>query len=381
MTLDSIETALGRLRAGELAILVDDHDGSGEGELIGAAESATAATMSFMVRFSSGFIRVAMPPHRAAQLQLPPMVSGYESSPRQYTVTVDAAEGITTGISAHDRALTVRLLVAEDTTESMLRRPGHTVPICGPTGGMLTAPGRVQAALDLVAVGRRPSAAYFGTIVSEQSPTLMATGAELGQFAARHGLAMVTVTQVDDYLRERFATSNTGESRELLTPSRGPAPAFFQEGPGSRAHLALRFGPPPANSSTSLAVVRECPWDRLFGPAYCDCAQRRDEAIEDLQREGGGVLIYLRNLGSAPRARLVRPGSAPDRAVSGWSCAQDRAGSDLSDTELDAIQSLRFELGIDQFGPVRYAAGRNPARAARMARFAEPLHGVTRAAI
>jgi 3,4-dihydroxy 2-butanone 4-phosphate synthase/GTP cyclohydrolase II len=375
-----METVLSRLRAGELAILIDDHDGSGEGELIGAAETATAAAMSFMVRFSSGFVRVALPPRRASQLMLPPMVSRHESTSQQYTVTVDAAEGITTGISAHDRAHTVRLLGAADTTGAMLRRPGHTVPICGPAGGMLTSPGRVQAALDLVAVGRHSLASYFSTIVSEQAPTRVATGSELDDIAARHGLPTVTVTQVGAYLRERLAPATTLDHRELLTPARGPAPTFFQDGPSSAAHLALRFGD-PSSSGADLAVVRECPWDRLFGAAYCDCAQRRDALIAELQRTDGAVLVYLRSPKAAPRPQLTPVGSSLTWSVSGWTCAQDQPRSELSDTELDAIRSLRVALGIDSLGAVRYPEGRRPPRSTTVVPLAGPLPRLARAAV
>ena len=351
MTQDSIERTTDQLRRGGLAVLVDDQDGSGEGELIGSAHEATSAALAFAVRHSSGFIRVALAPQQAVRLQLPPMVASYGGAVEQYTVTVDAAEQVTTGISAHDRATTVRLLGTAGTTAAMLHRPGHTVPVCGPAGGTLTRAGRVAAALDLAASDRLSRAAYLGAIVSESRPTEIARGAELIQFADRHGLPLTSVSEVEADLRRRFQESTVVGSQALLTPLDGPAPDLLQSGRGRAAHLAMRVGGQPSTGASWLGVVRECPWDRLFGAAYCDCESNRDALVDELRRRDGGVLIYLRTL-PARRPQLVRPSTAPAAATPGWACAQSMAAGELTDEELVTIDALRLELGVDRFVPL-----------------------------
>jgi 3,4-dihydroxy 2-butanone 4-phosphate synthase/GTP cyclohydrolase II len=313
--------------------------------------------------------------HRAAELRLPPMVSAHRPAAQPYTVTVDAAQNITTGISAHDRAHTITLLGSATTTASMLSRPGHTVPICAADGGMLSAPGRVHAALDLVALGGLSSAAYLGTIVSEQSPTRMASGPELAAFAAAHGLPVVTVQDVGEQLRNRLTQNGTAECRALLTPTAGPAPQFFQDGPDSTANLALRFGTQQLGGRVDLAVMRECPWDRLFGAAYCDCRARRAAAISALQIDGG-MFVYLRCADT--RAHLTRTGASLAWSVPGWACAQDKGSRALTDAELDVVQSLRVELGIDSFGSVQVAGSRHSSDAVRLV---APLRGFVHTAV
>lgn len=172
------------------------------GDLVVAAESVTTESVAFLVRHTSGFVCVALPGADCDRLRLPPMYPFSDDPARgRFTVTVDAAAGVSTGISAGDRALTIRLLGCAATTAADLVRPGHVVPCRVAEGGVLARPGAAEAASDLAAAaGLRPSAAY-SAVVSTRYPGELARGAELAHFAARHGLAATTVDDLTAHLR------------------------------------------------------------------------------------------------------------------------------------------------------------------------------------
>jgi 3,4-dihydroxy 2-butanone 4-phosphate synthase / GTP cyclohydrolase II len=195
-----VEQALVRLAAGAAVVLIDDTGPDSEGDLVVAAELADTAAIAFLVRHGSGFLNAAMTVGDCQRLGLPPMHATHtQAGAPAYTVSVDAGIGIGTGISAADRATTMRVLAGAASRAEDLVRPGHVVPLCTVDGGVIAHGGRAEAAVDLVrAAGLRPVAATCA-VVSTYDPVQMAAAAELRQFAAEHDLAAVSITDLIDW--------------------------------------------------------------------------------------------------------------------------------------------------------------------------------------
>jgi 3,4-dihydroxy 2-butanone 4-phosphate synthase/GTP cyclohydrolase II len=289
----SILAALEDLRSGRPVIVVDDADRENEGDLILAAELTTPETMAFVVRHTSGVVCVAMERERLDALQLPPMVSASED-PRgtAFTVSVDAAAGITSGISARDRALTARVLAAPETAASALRRPGHVFPLAAQVGGVLRRRGHTEAAVDLTRLAGLAPAGLLAEIVDDDGS--MARGARLERFAARHHLRIVSIEQLVEH-RVRVERLVDHVSRARL-PAGG---AMFQaHGFRSRIdgqeHLALTLGDLDDVEPALVRVHSECLTGDVAGSARCDCGEQWRRAMRLVVEEGRGVLIYLR---------------------------------------------------------------------------------------
>src|SRR6266566_4264582 len=202
--LDPIEKAIADIAAGNAVVVVDDEDRENEGDLIFAAELATPELVSFMVRYTSGYICVPITEEDANRLDLPPMFhTNQDVRGTAYTVTVDARSGVTTGISASDRAHTIRLLADAATSSADLSRPGHIVPVRAKDGGVLRRPGQTEAAVDLAKLAGLRPAGVLCEIVSEKDPSGMARAEELRAFADEHGLTMISIADLIAY-RRRF---------------------------------------------------------------------------------------------------------------------------------------------------------------------------------
>jgi len=199
MRFDTIERAITEIKSGKAVVVVDDEDRENEGDLIFAAELATPELVSFMVRYTSGYICVPLTEKEADRLDLPPMYRvNQDRRGTAYTVTVDAREGTTTGISASDRALTMRLLANPDATAEDFSRPGHVVPLRAKAGGVLRRPGHTEAAVDLAELAGLHPAGVLCEIVSEKDPAGMARVDELRVFADEHELALVSIRNVHE---------------------------------------------------------------------------------------------------------------------------------------------------------------------------------------
>src|SRR5207249_8162398 len=198
----SIERAVAEFAAARPVIVVDDADRENEGDLIFAAEMATPELLAFMVRHTSGFICVPLTEAECDRLELPPMYhTNQDRRGTAYTVTVDAREGVTTGISAADRACTIRLLADPKTSPADLARPGHVVPLRARPGGVLRRPGHTEAAVDLATLAGLRPAGVLCEIVSRISPGDMARRDELNVFAAEQGLVVITIADLIAYRR------------------------------------------------------------------------------------------------------------------------------------------------------------------------------------
>jgi 3,4-dihydroxy 2-butanone 4-phosphate synthase/GTP cyclohydrolase II len=202
--LDTVETALARIAAGRPVVVVDDEDRENEGDIIFAAVHATEALLAFTVRYSSGVICVPMEEPRADLLGLPPMTAVNEDRKgTAFTVSVDAREGVSTGISAADRAHTIRLLAAARTAAADLTRPGHVFPLRARPGGVLERPGHTEAAVDLARLAGLPPIGVLVEIVNDDGT--MARLPDLLGFAARHGLAVISIADLIAYRTARVA--------------------------------------------------------------------------------------------------------------------------------------------------------------------------------
>jgi 3,4-dihydroxy 2-butanone 4-phosphate synthase/GTP cyclohydrolase II len=293
--LDTVERAIADIKAGKPVVVVDDEDRENEGDLIFAAELATPELIAFMVRYTSGYICVALRESDADRLDLPPMY--YTNQDRRgtaYTVTVDAREGITTGISATDRAHTIRTLANPATTSAELARPGHVVPLRAKDGGVLRRPGHTEAAVDLASLAGLSPAGVLCEIVSEKDPAGMALSDELRVFADEHGFALISIADLIAF-RRRFEklVERIASARVPLRYGEFTA-VGYSSSYDNREHVAFVFGDVADGEDVLVRVHSECLTGDVFGSLRCDCGPQLDAALAAVAREGRGVVLYVR---------------------------------------------------------------------------------------
>ena len=264
-----------------------------EGDLIMAAECVFAEAMAFMIRHTSGVICVALPGERLDELQLPPMVSqGGDAMGTAFTVSVDAVKGTTTGISASDRAATVRALACPNTRSGDLLRPGHVFPLRAREGGVLRRAGHTEAAVDLTRLaGLRPSG-VLAEIVNDDGT--MTRGPDLERFARLYGLEMIGIGDLIRYRRqtERIVAP---VSRARLPTRYGVFTIHVYESLFDRIqHVALVKGDVAGEANVLVRVHSECLTGDLFGSMRCDCGVQLSAALSRIAAEGRGVVVYLR---------------------------------------------------------------------------------------
>jgi len=293
--LDPIERAIADIAEGKAVIVVDDEDRENEGDLIFAAELATPELVAFMVRYTSGYICVPMSEAEADRLDLPPMFRvNQDRRGTAYAVTVDAREGVTTGISAADRAHTIRLLANPGTTSADLNRPGHVVPLRARDGGVLRRPGHTEAAVDLAQMAGLQPVGVLCEVVSEKDPSGMARVDELRAFADEFGLTLVSIADLIAYRRR------TDKLIERVASARVPLRygEYMAHGYASsyddREHVAFVFGDIGDGEDVLVRVHSECLTGDVFGSLRCDCGPQLDAALAAVAREGRGVVLYIR---------------------------------------------------------------------------------------
>ncbi|WKK63426.1 bifunctional 3,4-dihydroxy-2-butanone-4-phosphate synthase/GTP cyclohydrolase II [Corynebacterium sp. P8-C1] len=294
LRLDSVEDAVAAVGRGEAVVVVDDEDRENEGDLIFAAEHATPELVAFMVRYSSGYICVAMEDEAATRLELPPMVAVNEDArSTAYAVTVDAATG-TTGISARSRAETIQRLADPARTAADFTRPGHVVPLRARRGGVLVRDGHTEASVDLARLAGCQPAGALCEIVSEDDPTDMARGEELRRFADEHGLKMISIAQLIAYRRrtERIVECVVETS---LPTTYGDFTAYgYRSLIGASEHIALVTGDIAGGDEVLVRVHSECLTGDVFGSLRCDCGPQLHESMRLIQEAGRGVIVYVR---------------------------------------------------------------------------------------
>lgn len=296
ISFDSVERAIADIAAGKAALVVDGSDREDEGDLIFAAEHATDELLAFTVRHGSGFVCVALTEQDADRLNLPPMCTRNQDwRGTAYTVTVDAREGVSTGISARDRAHTIRLLSAQETGPQQLARPGHVVPLRARDGGVLRRPGHTEAAVDLASLAGLRPAAVLCEVVSGLEPTEMARRPELRRFADEHGLSLISIADLIAY------RSRTDKLVERVAQARVPLVAgeFTAVGFASfydnREHIAFVYGDIGDGEDALVRVHSECLTGDVFNSLRCDCGSQLQAALSAVAAEGRGIVLYLRN--------------------------------------------------------------------------------------
>ena len=294
--LATVDEAVAALRAGGFAIVVDDETRENEGDLCMAAERVTADAINFMVKHARGLITVPMTGDRLDALDLPQMVAQNTSHQgTAFAISVGAKHKITTGISAHDRAATIRALVDSDTRPEDLSRPGHVFPLRATPGGVLRRAGHTEAAVDLATLAGLSPAGVLCEIMSDDGT--MARFPELRAFAARHELPMISVAELIRYRleRDRFVVC---EGRTRLPTQFGEfTAAVYQNSLDGATHVALIKGELPGGEPVLVRMHSECLTGEVFRSLRCDCGEQLRRALEAISREGRGVLVYIRQEG------------------------------------------------------------------------------------
>ena len=311
LRLDSVETAIDHIARGGMVVVVDDEDRENEGDLIMAADCATAETIAFFIRYTSGYICVGMSGDACDRLGLPPMVAiNQDQRHTAYTVTVDASHGVTTGISAHDRAHTIRLLGNAQSTAADFIRPGHVLPLRARNGGVLTRDGHTEAGMDLARLAGKNPAGALCEIVSQADPTEMARGPELRQFADEHNLPMISIAALQQY-RRTHESQVTQVAETILPTDYGTFRTYaYRDDITGMEHVALAYGD-IGSAGVLTRIHSECLTGDIFGSHRCDCGPQLHSAMQRITEEGSGVIVYLRGhegrgIGLANKLRAYR---------------------------------------------------------------------------
>ena len=294
--LDSVEEAIAAVAAGEAVVVVDDEDRENEGDIIFAASKATPELMAFTIRHSSGVICVPMPAEMLDRLEIPLMTPHNKDKLRTaYTISVDARDGVTTGISASDRAHTARVLADSATEPWELTRPGHVFPLRYREGGVLNRRGHTEAAVDLARMAGLTPAGVLVEIVNDDGS--MKRAPAIREFCDEHGLKMISIEQMVHY-RRRTETHVLRVAETTLPTSHGEFTAFgYRITVDGSEHVALVYGDPASLADGEPVLTRvhsECLTGDVFGSERCDCGPQLNEAMDLIVKEGRGVVIYLR---------------------------------------------------------------------------------------
>ncbi|HEU0241671.1 MAG TPA: bifunctional 3,4-dihydroxy-2-butanone-4-phosphate synthase/GTP cyclohydrolase II [Micromonosporaceae bacterium] len=289
----TIEQAIADIAAGRPVIVVDDEDRENEGDLIFAAELATPELVAFMVRHTSGYICVPLTGAECDRLELPPMYhTNQDRRGTAYTVTVDAREGIATGISAADRTRTIRLLASPDTKPVDLARPGHVVPLRAKAGGVLRRPGHTEAAVDLAEMAGLRPAGVLCELVNDDGT--MKRLPDLEKFAADHDLTLISIADLIAH-RRRTETQVERVAEARLPTEFGVFTAYgYRATHDGTEHIALVSGDIGDGRDVLVRVHSECLTGDVFGSVRCDCGPQLQAAMQRVATEGRGVVLYVR---------------------------------------------------------------------------------------
>ena len=295
---DCVEDAVEDIRRGRIVIVADDEDRENEGDLVCAAEVVTPDVVNFMLQHGRGLLCVALTEERADELDLPPMADqNTDPQGTAFTVSVDGHRrfGVTTGVSAHDRAATTRLLVDPTTQPSDLRRPGHMFPLRARAGGVLRRVGQTEASVDLARIAGFSPAGLICEILKEDGT--MARRPELEVFAREHHLRFITVAQLVAFRLQKERLVQRIAEADLPTALGDFRVIGYRSLVDDREHLALVKGDVAGEPEVLVRMHSECLTGDVFGSRRCDCGQQLATAMERIDREGRGAIVYLRQEG------------------------------------------------------------------------------------
>jgi len=297
MPIATIEEAVEEIRQGRMVILVDDEDRENEGDLTMAAEMVTPEAINFMARFGRGLICLTLTPDKCDTLLLPPMVSANTSSfGTAFTVSIEAKKGVTTGISAADRAHTILTAVADNCRAEDLARPGHIFPLRARSGGVLVRTGQTEGSVDLAKLaGLKPTGVICEIMNDDGS---MARMPELRKFAVEHGLKICSVADLVAYRMKNESLVRRAAEVPIPTRYGGEFTAIaFQNDVDQLEHLALVKGDVKTDEPVLVRVHSECMTGDVFGSGRCDCGEQLHNAMAMVESAGRGVILYMRQEG------------------------------------------------------------------------------------
>lgn len=291
-----IELALEAIRQGRMVILVDDEDRENEGDLAMAAEKATPEAINFMARQGRGLICLSLTSERCNQLGLSPMVSD-NTAPlgTGFTVSIDAREGVTTGISASDRARTILKAIAVDAKPSDFVRPGHLFPLRAKKGGVLVRSGQTEGSVDLARLAGCQPAGVICEIMNEDGS--MARMPDLEEFSKEHGLAIVTIADLISYRMQHETMIRKVVETELPTEYGNFRLVAFENEVDEMTHVVLVMGEISGDQPTLVRVHSQCLTGDTFASKRCDCGLQMHGALQKIADEGRGVFLYIRQEG------------------------------------------------------------------------------------
>ena len=293
----NIEAALEDIRQGRMIILVDDEDRENEGDLTMAAEKVTPQDINFMAKEGRGLICLSLTEERADHLDLPLMVQNNSSSfGTAFTVSIEARRGVSTGISAADRARTIQVAIADDTTPLDLARPGHVFPLRAKKGGVLVRTGQTEGSVDLARLAGMKPAGVICEVMNDDGT--MARMPQLRDFSRKHGLRIVSIADLVAYRMRKELLVRRAAETVIPTLVGGEFRAIGYENDVDRAqHLALVKGDVQGEEPVLVRVHSECLTGDVFGSLRCDCGKQLEAAMAQIEAEGRGVLLYMRQEG------------------------------------------------------------------------------------
>jgi 3,4-dihydroxy 2-butanone 4-phosphate synthase/GTP cyclohydrolase II len=296
MPLCTVEEAIEEIRNGRMVIVVDDEGRENEGDLVIAAEKLTPEAVNFMAKEGRGLICVALNPERVDRLGLAPMQSDDTTGEgTAFTVSVDAREGIATGISAHDRFRTTQVLIDPNATMDDLKRPGHVFPLRAREGGVLKRAGHTEAAVDLAMLAGLYPAGVICEIMKEDGT--MARLPDLEKFAEKHNLKIVSIESLIQYRLARERSIELYAESDLPTIYGTFKVRVYKELYTGAYHIALVYGTIEPAQPVLVRVQSECLTGDVFGSLRCDCGPQMHEALRMIQDAGMGVFVYMRQEG------------------------------------------------------------------------------------
>jgi len=292
----SIEDAIRDIKKGKFIILVDDEDRENEGDLVIAAQHVTPQAINFMAKHARGLICLALTPQRVEELHLPPQASENTASfGTAFTVSIDARKEITTGISAADRATTIHVAIDPKAKPGDLARPGHIFPLKAQQGGVLKRAGQTEGSVDLARLAGLAPAGVICEIMNEDGT--MARVPELTKFATAHKLRMVTIKSLIEYRMQRETFVRRMASARLPTMFGDFEAVAFENEIDGITHIALVKGRVEGGDPTLVRVHSGCLTADALGSLRCDCRDQLHKAMDVIQKEGRGVLLYLNQEG------------------------------------------------------------------------------------
>ncbi len=292
----TVDEAVADIAAGKVVIVVDDEDRENEGDLTCAAQHVTPEIVNFMARHGCGLICLPLTEERLEELEIPLMVDR-NTTPygTAFCVSIDARRGVTTGISAADRARTIRAAVDPETRGSDLARPGHVFPLKAARGGVLKRAGQTEAAVDLCRMAGLTPAGVICEVMNEDGT--MARVPQLMEFAARHGLKILSIASLIRYRLEKERLVRRIAETVLPTLHARFKLVAYRSDLENKTHIALVLGEPRSDKPCLVRVHSECLTGDVFGSLRCDCGKQLAKAMEIIGNEGCGVIVYLRQEG------------------------------------------------------------------------------------